>query len=254
MKKLPTIDATYWAMIVSATTIGETGGDLISMSLGLGYGWSTLVLLTLFALASAVELALPRRTAALYWLAIMLASTAGTTVSDYLSRTLRLGYALDALLLAAVLAAVFALLSRLGRGREGGVFGGFTRATEGLYWFAILTSSTLGTAFGDLIANGTRLGFAGGTLLLAGLLVAIALLARFTRTPKQLCYWLAIVVTHPIGATMGDYLTKPEGFGLGNVRATAVLAVIFAAISAAAFARRPAATEPGQPDEFGRSP
>ncbi|TAK32423.1 MAG: hypothetical protein EPO40_02565 [Myxococcaceae bacterium] len=239
MKKLPTIDAMYWAMIVSATTIGETGGDLISTSLGLGYGWGTLVLLSLFVLACAVEVSFPRRHIALYWLVIMLASTAGTTVSDYLSRTLHLGYALDTGLLAAMLAGVFLLLKRLDRRTEGSLFGEFSRATEALYWLAILTSSTLGTAFGDLIANGTRLGFAGGTVLLAALLVVIAALERFTRTPKQLCYWLAIVVTHPIGATMGDYLTKPEGLGLGNVTATAVLVAIFAAISGLAFARRP---------------
>jgi uncharacterized membrane-anchored protein len=240
MKKLPKIDGMYWAMIVSATTIGETGGDLISMSLGLGYGLGTLVLVSLFAAACAVELSFKTRHLALYWLVIMLASTAGTTISDYISRTLHLGYVVDTAMLAAALAVTFTLIRRLSaKPSAGGVFGEFSRATETLYWVAILTSSTLGTAFGDLIANGTRLGFAGGTLVLAALLVVIAGLERFTSTAKQLCYWLAIVVTHPIGATMGDYLTKPEGLGLGNVKATLVLTVIFAAISAAAIARRP---------------
>ena len=105
-----------------------------------------------------------------------------------------------------------------------------SRTTEFLYWAAILTSSTLGTAFGDFISNGTPLGFAGGTLILAAVLAVIAALALFTNVSRDLCYWLGIIVAHPLGATMGDYFTKDEGFGLGNFLATVILAAIFLAI------------------------
>lgn len=96
-----------------------------------------------------------------------------------------------------------------------------------MYWIAILTSSTLGTAFGDLLAHDTPLGFDCGTLLLLGLLLIVVLLVFITKISRELSYWLAIILTHPIGATMGDYLTKPEGMNLGNIKASLVLVVVF---------------------------
>ena len=96
-----------------------------------------------------------------------------------------------------------------------------------MYWIAILTSSTLGTAFGDLLAHNTPLGFDGGTLLLLSLLTIVVALVYLTKISREILYWLAIILTHPIGATMGDYLTKPEGMNLGNVKSSLVLVVVF---------------------------
>lgn len=229
MKRLPEVDLRYWVLILSATTLGETAGDLVSQSLGLGYGAGSLVLLTAFVVALLGQLRARRQRPGLYWTVILLTSTAGTTMSDFLTRSLALGYASGTLLLAAVLAVVIVVWRRV----EGaaGLRGALDLRAEAVYWSAILASSTLGTAFGDLIANGTALGFAGGTAVLAVLLAGIAFATRFTRVSKESCYWLAIVVTHPIGATMGDFLTKPEGVGLGNVLASFVLLAVLALVS-----------------------
>ena len=104
---------------------------------------------------------------------------------------------------------------------------GLNKRTEFLYWIAILTSSTLGTAFGDLLAHNTPLGFDGGTILLLVLLAVVVGLYFFTTISREILYWSAIILTHPIGATMGDYLTKPEGFNLGNIKASLVLVGVF---------------------------
>jgi uncharacterized membrane-anchored protein len=230
MKKLPTIDPLYWVMIISANTIGESGGDLISQTLDLGYFASTIVLVGLFAMAVAVALWTKVQHPSIYWTTIILSSTAGTTMSDWVTRTLGYGYGGGTLAILIAMGAVFAAWQIVSPRHS--VSGPLTRVTEFLYWSAILCSSTLGTAFGDFISNGTPLGFGGGTLVLIGVLSTIALLAIFTNVSRELCYWLAIIVAHPLGATMGDYATKEEGFNLGNALATAALASIFLAIVA----------------------
>lgn len=107
---------------------------------------------------------------------------------------------------------------------------GLNPKTEFLYWIAILTSSTLGTAVGDLLAHNTPLGFGGGTLLLLVLLLVLIFVTLYTKVSRTICYWLAIIITHPIGATMGDYMTKPEGFNLGNIWASVVLVLVLVLI------------------------
>lgn len=228
MKKLPNIDTQYWAFIVSATTLGETGGDLISQSLHWGYGGATLLLLALFALALVAELKSKVQHPALYWLVIILASLIGTTISDYVTRTLHLGYGWGSLLVASILAIIFYAWRKLTKHIS--VQEAFNVQTEFLYWAAILASSTLGTAFGDYIADATPLGFGGGAALLMSLLVFITLLTLFTKISREICYWLAIIVTHPMGATLGDFLTKPAGLNLGNVKASILLLVVFALV------------------------
>lgn len=110
--------------------------------------------------------------------------------------------------------------------------GGLSKTTEFLYWLAILTSSTLRTAFGNLLAHDTPLGFVGGTLLLVSLLIVVVLLVFFNTVARELLYWLAIILTHPIGATMGNYLTKPEGMNLENIKASLVLILVFIVVIA----------------------
>ena len=225
MKKLPRLDALYWVMIVSANTIGESGGDLISQSLGLGYGASTAVLIGLFLVAVIAAVATRVQHPPVYWVTIILSSTAGTTMSDFVTRSLGLGYGWGSLLIVAWLAATLGLWWYWSPGRS--LRDPLTPRTELLYWLAILASSTLGTAFGDFLADDSGLGFGGATLVMLGVLAVVAGLALYSPVPAALCYWLGIIVTHPLGATAGDYTTKEEGFKLGNVQATVILAAVF---------------------------
>lgn len=230
MKKLPNINTQYWALIISATTLGETGADLISQTLNLGYGAATLAFLTVFIIVLAAELKTKIQHPALYWVVITLASLMGTTISDYVTRTLGLGYAWGTLLVASILAAIFYAWRKLTK--HASVQGTLNVKTEFLYWAAILASSTLGTALGDYIADATPLGFGGGALLLMALLALITLLALLTKISRDVCYWLAIVVTHPMGATLGDFMTKPAGLNFGNVSASVILLIMFVLITA----------------------
>lgn len=230
MKKLPPINLIYWVFIISSTTLGETAGDLISQTLDLGYGMATLVIVGMFALAVAAAVLTKVQHAALYWIVIILASIGGTTLSDYVSRTLDVGYLGDTLVVAAALGVVMVAWRMSVKSLA--LDSPLSRWTEILYWAAILISSTLGTALGDLLSNGTAVGFGGGTLVLLGLLAVVGALALFTKVSRAACYWLGIVITHPLGATMGDYMTKEEGFNLGNIWSSVILLGVFAAIVA----------------------
>lgn len=229
MKKLPLINAQYWAFIISATTLGETGADVISQSLSLGYGTATLVFLASFIVVLGVEIVAKAQHRSLYWLVITLASLMGTTISDFVTRTLGLGYGWGTLLVASILTVIFYVWRKLAR--HVSVQGGFDVKTEVLYWAAILVSSTLGTALGDYISDATPLGFGGGALLLFLLLVLIALVVIFTKVSREMLYWQAIVVTHPMGATLGDFMTKESGLNLGNVSASLLVLCIFALVT-----------------------
>ncbi len=229
MKKLPTINAQYWAFIISATTLGETGGDLISQSLHLGYASASILLIGLFVLALFIELKTAVQHPALYWVVIIMASLAGTTISDYVTRTLGLGYGWGSLLIAMALLVIFYVWHKATK--HVSVQDTFSVKTEFLYWAAILLSSTLGTAFGDYVANATPLGFGGGALLLMTLLVLLMFLVLLTQVSREICYWVAIIITHPMGATLGDFMTKPEGINLGNVPASLILLVVFSLVT-----------------------
>jgi uncharacterized membrane-anchored protein len=228
-QKLPDVNISFWVMVVTATTLGETAGDLLSMTMKLGYLLSTVVLLSLFVVALALQLRARHPHKALFWTVIVLSSTAGTTLSDYVNRSLGLGYTQGTLLLLGLLAAVF-VGWRLSA-RSLAVDAVRSVKTESLYWAAILLSSTLGTALGDFLADVAGLGFGGGTLTLALLLALVALAARFTAISPVLLFWLGIIITHPIGATMGDYLTKVEGFNMGPLPATLLLLLVFGVTS-----------------------
>ena len=214
--------------------MGETAGDLISQTFHLGYGGGTIALLVLFLVALTISIYSKSQKPLVYWTVITLASTLGTTISDFLSRTLSvnyLGVTQETGYIYATIFLVFALSLTFGiwkwHSKTDTIESGLNKKTEFLYWFAILTSSTLGTAFGDLLAHDTVLGFGGGTLLLLILLGVVVILVFVTKISRELLYWLAIILTHPIGATMGDYLTKPEGVNLGNIYASLVLVIVF---------------------------
>lgn len=237
MKHLPKINLFYWALIISANTMGETAGDLISQTFNLGYGGGTIALLTLFIIVLSISIYSKSQKPLVYWSVITLASTAGTTISDFISRsffhlqlgfTENQGYTFGTIILILALIITFSIWKH--QSKSNTIENGLNKQTEFLYWIAILTSSTLGTAFGDFLAHNTPLGFDGGTLLLLGLLIILVLLVLFTKLSREICYWLAIILTHPIGATMGDYLTKPEGMNLGNIKASLVLVVVFVVV------------------------
>lgn len=223
--KVPQITLAFWVMKICATTLGETAGDLLSMTLNVGYAVSSLILIGIFIVTLVAQLASKSFHPFLYWTVILSTSTAGTTMSDYMDRTLELGYPLGSAILLSILIGVLALwrftIGSLSvdtiRTFKVGIF----------YWTAILFSNTLGTALGDFLADSSGLGFAGGAALIAGLLALIVLAYYFTALSRTLLFWMAFVLTRPFGATMGDVLTKtPEkgGLGFGTIGSSVILA------------------------------
>lgn len=224
MNKLPQITLAFWIMKICATTLGETAGDLLSMTLHVGYAVSSLILISCFLLALFTQLRSARFHPFLYWTVILATSTAGTTISDYMDRTLGLGYATGSLILFGILLAVLAYWRFSEKSLA--VDNIKTRKVELLYWIAILFSNTLGTALGDFLADSSGLGFAGGALLIASLIALVVLAHFYTKISGVLLFWIAFVLTRPLGATVGDWLTKPVskgGLNFGTAGASLIL-------------------------------
>ena len=224
MNKLPRVTLLFWIMKIAATTLGETAGDLLSMTLKVGYAVSSMMLVGLLLVTLVTQLRSKQYHPWLYWTVILLTSTAGTTMSDYMDRTLGLGYAKGALMLATILAAIFVYW----RASAHSFSIQHIRTLKGelLYWSAILFSNTLGTALGDFLADNSGLGFAGGALLIGGLLALTAFATLSTRISQTLLFWIAFVLTRPFGATMGDVLTKSTekgGLNFGTIGSSAIL-------------------------------
>ena len=222
--KVAAVTASFWGIKICATTLGETAGDLLTMTLGLGYAGGSVLLLSAFAALLLWQLRAQRFSPARYWPVMLATSTAGTTISDFLDRSAGLGYATGA----AVIASTLALVLLLWRCVEGSL--AVDRITspraEGFYWLAMLVSNTLGTALGDYLADDSGLGFMGGALLIGALLALLVMLWRYSRLSPVLLFWLAFVLTRPFGATFGDLLTKPVaagGLGGGTAGASLVL-------------------------------
>jgi uncharacterized membrane-anchored protein len=217
----------FWIMKICATTVGETAGDMLSMTLKIGYAASSLLLIGFFVVALVAQLRAKSYHPFLYWAVILATSTAGTTMSDFMDRTLGLGYALGSTILVTIL--VLVLLAW--RWSMGSIRVDNIRDTkvETFYWMAILASNTLGTALGDFLADSSGLGYAKSNLLITaaiGVIVALYLLTRISRT---VLFWAAFVLTRPFGATMGDLLTKAPakgGLGFGTIGSSAALLAI----------------------------
>ncbi len=231
MNKVPQVAVAFWIIKILATTLGETGGDALSMTLGLGYLASTAVFLIIFMVAVTAQIRARRYHPLLYWAVILATTTAGTTMSDFLDRTAHLGYLGGSLLLVTILLLVLATW-RFSLGRV--VFQHVAdRRVEAFYWTTILFSNTLGTALGDFTADDTGLGYGGGALLFGGLLALLAAAYFLTKAPRVLLFWAAFVLTRPLGATLGDSLTKPlahGGLALGTMQSSLVLAVAVVAL------------------------
>lgn len=245
LSKVPHVTVAFWAVKILATTLGETGGDALSMTLKLGYAVSTFVFLAFFGVALAAQLRATRYHPVAYWAVVVATTTVGTTTSDYLDRTLGLGYVKSsAILLAAVLAVLIAWRLTTGAIAVDRIT---TRRDELFYWVTILVSNTLGTALGDFVADSAGLGFQRGALVFASLLALLVVAHSFRRIPESVLFWAAYILTRPLGATLGDTLTKPGtagGLGLGRITTSLVMAaVMIALIALTSLRERPTATE-----------
>jgi uncharacterized membrane-anchored protein len=245
LSKVPHVALAFWVAKILATTLGETGGDALSMTLQLGYAVSTLIFLGIFAVTLAAQLATRRYHPAIYWAVVVATTTVGTTTSDYLDRTLGLGYIKSSFLLfTGVIIVLVAWRLTTGAIRVDQIA---TRTDEIFYWVAILVANTLGTALGDMTADDLGLGFSRGALLFAGLIALVALTAYFTRIPRPVLFWAAYVLTRPLGATLGDTLTKPHeegGFALGRITSSLVIAAALVIVIAVTSLRRRGAELP----------
>ena len=227
LSKIPAVTLAFWILKICATTLGETAGDLLSMTLNVGYAASTVILLALFLAALSGQLFVRKFHPALFWTVILATSTAGTTLSDFMDRTLELGYAKGSLILVLLLAGILAVWRLTGGTLS--VSRIASRRDELFYWAAILVSNTLGTALGDYLADDSGLGFLGGALLITALLGLVAAGHFFTKLSPVILFWAAFILTRPFGATFGDLLTKPPekgGLGLGTIGSSAVLFLI----------------------------
>ncbi|HEY1750908.1 MAG TPA: hypothetical protein VGG29_06575 [Caulobacteraceae bacterium] len=249
LSKVPEATLVFWIVKICATTVGETGGDALSMTLNLGYAVSTLIFLGFFVFALIAQLAATRYHPWIYWLVVVATTTVGTTTSDFLDRSAGLGYVKST---AVELAAVIGMLViwRFATGRIA-VDHIVDRKNEAFYWLTILISNTLGTALGDFTADqdggGLGLGFETGALIFLGLLGLVAGARTFTRTAPAILFWAAYVLTRPLGATLGDTLTKPlaqGGLNLDRFAATGAIAVAMVLILVASHWRR--RTRPGE--------
>jgi uncharacterized membrane-anchored protein len=228
--KVAQVTAIFWIMKICATTLGETAGDQLAQTMKIGYAVTSAILIGVFLVTLIAQLSARKFYPALYWTVILSTSTAGTTMSDFMDRSLGLGYAKGSLILITGLAIVLSLW----RWSEGNlsVDNIRTKKAETFYWIAILFSNTLGTAAGDYLADSSGLGFIGGAALIGGLLVLILLATFFTKINRVLLFWLAFVLTRPFGAIFGDLLTKPVakgGLNLGTAGSSLVLGVILVA-------------------------
>lgn len=231
LNKIPEITFVFWVMKICATTLGETAGDLLSMTMNIGYAVSSIILISIFFATLIAQLISKQYIPILYWTVILSTSTAGTTMSDYMDRTLGLGYATGSLILITILIIILSIW-RISE-KSLSVTNIKTFKGELFYWTAILFSNTLGTALGDFLADDSGLGFAGGAILIGTLLGLVILAYYFTKISSVILFWVAFVLTRPFGATFGDLLTKTSekgGLGFGTEGSSLILFIILVAL------------------------
>lgn len=230
LQKVPEVTLAFWLIKIAATTLGETGGDAVTMSMNLGYLVGTVIFATTFMVAVAAQIRVKRFHPYLYWAVIVATTTAGTTLADLVDRSLGIGYAGGSAILLALLMASIALWHfALGSVSVKSVD---SPKAEIFYWVTIMFSQTLGTALGDWTADSAGLGYEGAAIVFAAGLAIVAACYYRTRLSRTLLFWLAFVLTRPFGATVGDFLDKPHaqgGLALSRYSATAALAALILA-------------------------
>ncbi len=229
LSKVPEVTLMFWIVKVAATTLGETGGDAVSMSMQLGYLVATGVFAVVFLLAVGAQIGAKRYHPWLYWTTIIATTTVGTTLADFADRSLGIGYAGGASLLFALLMASLAIWYRtLGTVSADSIS---TPKAEMFYWMTIMFSQTLGTALGDWTADTAGLGYGGGAIIFGALLALVAAAYYRTRISHTALFWAAFILTRPLGAVVGDFLDKPldaGGLALSRYTASAVLLAFIA--------------------------
>lgn len=241
LSKVPKVTLAFWVVKILATTVGETGGDVLSMTLNLGYAASSLIFLAFFAVTLAAQVTSRRYHPVFYWAVVVAITTVGTTTSDYLDRTVGLGYVKSsAMLLCLVIAVLVAWHFTTG---EIAVDQVTSRSDEMFYWVTILVSNTLGTALGDFTADTAGLGFEKGSLVFASLIALVAVAYFIFKGPASVFFWSAYILTRPLGATLGDTLTKSHqqgGLSLGRISSSLVMVVAMIVVIAFTSLGRPA--------------
>ncbi|MBI1205429.1 MAG: hypothetical protein GC182_23240 [Rhodopseudomonas sp.] len=225
VSKVPAVTLVFWIIKIAATTLGETGGDAVSMSMNLGYLVGTMIFAAVFLVAVAVQIKAKAFHPAIYWITIIATTTVGTTLADFADRSLGIGYAGGTSLLLALLIASLAVWYRtLGTVSVASIS---TAKAEIFYWVTIMFSQTLGTALGDWTADSAGLGYTGGAMIFTGLLALVAAAYFWTNVSRTLLFWAAFVLTRPLGAVVGDFLDKPlNAGGLDLSRFTASAALV----------------------------
>lgn len=218
-------------MKIIATTLGETLGDHLSMTLSLGYTTGIIITLAFFLLVLIIQVLTPKYIPVFFWLVIIATTTLGTEISDYIDRTLHLGYAIGSLILFILLALTLFLWYK--KFKTLSIHPIIDKNKEVFFWVAVLFSNSLGTAFGDYLVDNIGLSYLYGAMVTAGVILIVVLLHYFTKINHIILFWIAFVFTRPFGATFGDFLTKPiskGGLDLGTLAASIVSILLMAAL------------------------
>ena len=223
LNKIAKITLLFWLMKIVATTLGETLGDFFAQTLDLGYLIGIGITLIFFLLTLFLQLSAKKYVPAFFWLVIIGTTTLGTEISDFIDRSLHLGYAVGSLLLFSLLALTLFLWYKKFNSLE--VYPISNRQKEIYFWIAVLFSNSLGTAFGDYLNDGLGLSYLTGAAITLGVILIVVALHYFTKLNHILLFWIAFVFTRPFGATFGDFLTKPlakGGLDLGTLNASLI--------------------------------
>jgi uncharacterized membrane-anchored protein len=238
--KVPAVTFVFWVIKILATTLGETGGDTLSMSMNLGYLLSTGIFSVIFVAAVIIQVRAKKFHPVIYWATIVATTTVGTTLADFADRSLGIGYAGGTtILLVMLMASLWIWKRNLGSVAVDTVN---SPKSETYYWVTIMCSQTLGTALGDWTADTAGIGYGGGIFVFGGLLAVIAAIYYFTKISRTLLFWSAFILTRPLGAVVGDFLDKPRGEGglaMSRYSASAALVVLMV-IFVFAFPHKPA--------------
>lgn len=227
LNKVAEITLLFWIMKIVATTLGETLGDFLSMTLNLGYAFGIGITLVFFLLVLIIQLKAKKYIPIFFWLVIIATTTLGTEISDFLDRSLHLGYTIGSLVLFSGL--IMTLFLWYKKFETLNVYPILNKNKEIYFWIAVLFSNSLGTAFGDYLSDVIGLSYLNGALVTAGIIVIVFLLHKFTKLNHIILFWVAFIFTRPFGATFGDFLTKPiakGGLDLGTLNASIVSIVL----------------------------
>lgn len=227
LNKVADVTLLFWVMKIVATTLGETLGDFLSMTLNLGYAIGIAITFVFFLFVLTIQLKAKKYIPIFFWLVIIATTTLGTEISDFLDRSLHLGYTLGSLVLFTGLILTLSLWYK--EFRTLNVYPIINKNKEIYFWIAVLFSNSLGTAFGDYLSDIIGLSYLNGALVTAGIIIIVFLLHKFTNLNHIILFWVAFIFTRPFGATFGDFLTKPivkGGLDLGTFNASIVSIIL----------------------------